>query len=233
MFLTPRDMARLGYLYLNNGLVDGKQIIPAKWIEESKTKYTDGINWGRFFGPLEEVGYGYLWWLAKAGGRDVYFAAGYGSQNIIVIPALNTIIVTTTYSAVDRNTNANQNNSVYHLVANYILPAADGGHETPPYPPPGIIGTRVKNRSLLRTEYIDILQWEPNPLNQGENISKYRIYYYTDESGTMTKVLLVEVDAGTTGYWCRNAPGDNQRTYGIASVTDDNRESIPAAITVR
>lgn len=54
--------------------------------------------------------------------------------------------------------------------------------------------------------------------------------YYT---GAMTKVWLGEVNAGTTEFWCRNVPGDNNRTYGIASVTSGNRESVPAAITVR
>jgi CubicO group peptidase (beta-lactamase class C family) len=233
MYITPRNMARLGYLYLNNGFVDGKQIIPKEWIEESTKRYTDGINWGRFFGSFEEVGYGYLWWLAKAHLYDFYFASGYAGQNIIVIPLLNSIIVTTTHSAVDRNINIDQNNSVFNLIANYVLPAADGDHETPPYPPQEINGTRVENRSLLLTENIDILEWQQNPLNSGESISKYRIYYYTDESGTMTKVLLGEMNAGTTEYWCRNAPGGNPRTYGIASVAYDNRESVPAAITVR
>jgi hypothetical protein len=230
MYFTPRNMARLGYLYLNNGFVDGKQIIPAEWIEESTKRYSDGLSPWQYF---EEFGYGYLWWLAKAGVYDVYFASGWGGQKIVNIPGLNMIIVTSAISNVTYEAAVSQINSVLNLIANYILPAADGDHEPTPYFPTGISGTRVENRSLLRTEYIDVLRWEPNPLNQGENISKYRIYYYTDESGTMTKVLLVEVNAGTTGYWCRNVPGDNNRTYGIASVTYDNRESIPAAITVQ
>jgi CubicO group peptidase (beta-lactamase class C family) len=231
MWLTSRDMARFGYLYLNNGFVDGKQIIPAEWVEESTTNYSSGADWfQRYF---EEWGYGYLWWIAKAHGYDVYLASGHGGQMIVNIPVLNMIIVTTANPYVSAPVSGSQINSVHNLIANYILPAADGHHETPPYPPPGINGTRVENRSLLRTEYIDVLRWETNPLNEVENISKYRIYYYTDESGAMTKVWLGEVNAGTTEYWCRNAPGDNPRTYGISSVTYDNRESVPTAITVR
>jgi CubicO group peptidase (beta-lactamase class C family) len=230
MYFTPRNMARLGYLYLNNGFVDGKQILPEEWVEESTKRYSEGIHWYQYF---EEYGYGYLWWIAKAHGWDVYYAGGHGGQRIINIPGLNMIIVTTANPYVDGPQHVSQINSIHDLIENYILPAADGNHETTPYFPTGISGTRVENRSLLRTEYIDVLRWEPNPLNQGENISKYRIYYYTDESGAMTKVLLVEVNAGTTGYWCRNVPGDNNRTYGIASVTYDNRESVPAAITVQ
>jgi hypothetical protein len=226
-------MARLGYLYLNNGFVDGTQILPAGWVEESIVMYSneDEVVW--FQENFEEFGYGYLWWLAKAHGFEIFFASGHGGQTIVNIPGLNMIVVTTAKSNVTGSESGYQINSVYNLIANYILPAADGDHEPTPYFPTGISGTRVVNRSLLRTEYIDILRWEPNPLNQGEYISKYRIYYYTDESGAMTKVWLDEVNAGTTEYWCRNVPGDNNRTYGIASVTDDNRESVPASITVR
>ncbi len=229
MYFTPRNMARFGYLYLNNGFADGKQIIPAEWIEESTKIYSDGLSPWQYF---KEFGYGYLWWIAEAHGCDVYCAVGYGGQTIINIPGLNMIIVTSAISNVTYDVAASQINSALNLIENYILPAADGNHEPTPYPPSGISGTRVENRSLLMTEYIDILRWEPNPLNQGENISKYRIYYYTDESGTMTKVLLGEVDSGTTEYLCRNAPGGNHRTYGIASVTYDNRESLPAASTI-
>ena len=35
MHFTPRDMARLGYLYMHDGMLDGKQIVPAEWVEES------------------------------------------------------------------------------------------------------------------------------------------------------------------------------------------------------
>src|SRR6266404_7838846 len=35
LFLSPHDMARIGYLYLHNGLWDGKQIIPASWVDRA------------------------------------------------------------------------------------------------------------------------------------------------------------------------------------------------------
>ncbi len=34
--LAPQDMARIGYLYLHNGMWDGKQIIPSSWVERAK-----------------------------------------------------------------------------------------------------------------------------------------------------------------------------------------------------
>src|SRR3972149_7394063 len=40
-YFTPRDMARLGYLYMNNGNINGNQIVPAEWVEQSITNYTN------------------------------------------------------------------------------------------------------------------------------------------------------------------------------------------------
>lgn len=39
IWLTPRDMAKLGELYLNNGVWEGQQIIPADWITKSGETY--------------------------------------------------------------------------------------------------------------------------------------------------------------------------------------------------
>jgi CubicO group peptidase (beta-lactamase class C family) len=233
-YVTPRDLARFGSLYLNRGVLDGHQILPGYWVEESLEDHSEA-----FYSYLEPYGHfecGYMNWRhRRAHGHDVYSTGGHGGQYIVIVPELKMIVVSTAYAFPLDFTQESwrTEGGLFFLIFDDVLPAAVGVSVPPPYPPSGICATRVENRSLLLTENIDILEWQQNPLNSNENISKYRIYYYTDESGTMTKVLLVEVNAGTTEYWCRNAPGDNHRTYGIASVTYDNRESLPAAIIVR
>ena len=86
--LTSRDMAKIGLLYLDKGLWHGKQIIPASWIEES----TKGI-----IVSGEVTSYGYLWKRTKSldGKYNIIFASGTGGQYIILLPELNTVIVTT------------------------------------------------------------------------------------------------------------------------------------------
>ncbi len=92
MFFVPRNMARLGQLYLNNGSIDGEQIIPASWIEESLQDYSDGGIYPRYG---EGLGYGYQWWLETIEGYKTFYAWGHGGQYVINIPALDMIIVTT------------------------------------------------------------------------------------------------------------------------------------------
>ncbi len=80
--LKPRDAAKLGYLWLSNGVWDGKQIVPADWVKASVSAQVHA-------GGLDEYGYG--WWVSK----DAYWAAGRGGRYVKVYPAQNAIVVTT------------------------------------------------------------------------------------------------------------------------------------------
>jgi CubicO group peptidase (beta-lactamase class C family) len=106
--LTPRDMAKLGYLYLHNGMWDGKQIVSAEWIKAatSARARTDSK-------VVSE--YGYQWWLYPA--LDAYTALGRDGQTILVVPKLNLIVVTTALSPVHNH------DGIFNLIEKYIVPA--------------------------------------------------------------------------------------------------------------
>lgn len=92
--MTPRDMAKYGYLILNRGFWDGKQIIPADFVAESvKTQTTFNAN----------AGYGYQsWWTVPLGGY--YYAAGIKGQRIYVMEKRDMVLVTTGNLAEDSQT---------------------------------------------------------------------------------------------------------------------------------
>jgi len=75
LMMRPRDMARFGYLYINNGTWDGQQVIPTSWVSETTQSITDLWEYG---------GYGKLWWTHPTDG--VYAAKGFSGQYIIVCP---------------------------------------------------------------------------------------------------------------------------------------------------
>lgn len=90
--LTARDMARFGLLFAREGRWRWRQIVPAQWVKDSVTPYSDAGNSG---------GYGYMWWVA-ANGKHVpgasipdgsYSARGAGGHYILVIPAYDLVIV--------------------------------------------------------------------------------------------------------------------------------------------
>jgi CubicO group peptidase (beta-lactamase class C family) len=104
--MTPRDMARLGYLMLRNGTWDGQQIVPADWVDRSTTAYhpADGCH-----------DYGYQWWILPDG--EGYMAAGLYDQRIFVLPEADMVVVITADI---------RGESFYHvdgLVNTFILPA--------------------------------------------------------------------------------------------------------------
>lgn len=89
--MTARDLARFGWLYLNEGLWDGERLIPEEWIEESTTPWS----------PVRSgIGYGYMWWVATGNvqlltemGPGSFSARGAGRQAVLVIPAHRLVIV--------------------------------------------------------------------------------------------------------------------------------------------
>lgn len=86
LWLRPRDTAKLGYLYLNAGKWNHRQIVPAEWVADSIRKHV------KAGAPWLSDGYGYHWWVDDQG---YYMALGFGGQFIVVIPDRNLIMVTT------------------------------------------------------------------------------------------------------------------------------------------
>lgn len=76
--LTPRDMARFGFLYLNHGKWDQKQVISEEWIMASLS--------------MNSNNYGYLWWLKDENNLVSFSALGAGGNVICCIPGKDVVI---------------------------------------------------------------------------------------------------------------------------------------------
>ena len=92
---TARDVAKFGLLYLNDGVYEGKQIVPADWVRESLQTYSTGLYGDRLGSYFRDIGYGYLWWSARAGRHHFNYAWGHGGNLIILLDELDMVIVTT------------------------------------------------------------------------------------------------------------------------------------------
>lgn len=76
LLLVPRDMARIGQLYLDGGKYRGRQLVPKRWVDASTRAGAFGKN--EVYGS-----YGYLW-FSRPGGNDAFVAVGFGGQYIYV-----------------------------------------------------------------------------------------------------------------------------------------------------
>jgi len=112
--MRPHDMAKIGYLYLNNGRWEDKQIIPSEWIAASTREHITGTLMD---------GYGYQWWTRNDG---VYLALGYAGQFIFVVPELDLVASVTS--------NLIQNTRVPIQLLDDIIQAARSSTSLPPNP---------------------------------------------------------------------------------------------------
>lgn len=93
LYLTARDMARFGLLYLNDGVHDGQQIVPAQWVKDSLATYSEDAWKHRIGRNYRDIGYGYQWWSARAGAHRFNFAWGHGGQQIALVKEHDMVIV--------------------------------------------------------------------------------------------------------------------------------------------
>lgn len=89
LYLHPRDMARIGYLYLRRGQWNGRQLLPAAWVEQ-------------VFHPTVDMGFGSAapafkyangWWSIPS--KRAYFTAGFNRQLIVVLPDIDVVVAVT------------------------------------------------------------------------------------------------------------------------------------------
>jgi CubicO group peptidase (beta-lactamase class C family) len=111
LHMRPRDMAKLGLLYVNEGQWKGKQVISREWVIASLSRHS----------VVRGTDYGYLWWrqwLNVNGTRvEGVTAKGNGGQRIYLWPSLDLLVVIT-------GSSYNEQSPSDEIQIKYILPAA-------------------------------------------------------------------------------------------------------------
>jgi len=104
-YATARDFARFGLLYYNNGMWNGEQLLPENWVKESIQPAPAN----------KQKRYGYQFWLNGSDDKDpskhwfpdapadMYFADGFGGQNVFIIPSKKLIVVRLGVKTIDEN----------------------------------------------------------------------------------------------------------------------------------
>lgn len=105
IYATARDYARFGLLYYNNGIWNGERILPEDWVKQTITPPTANKN----------KNYGFQFWLngyvKEDRSRrwypdlppDMFFADGYGGQDIYIIPSKGLVVVRLGLNVIDEN----------------------------------------------------------------------------------------------------------------------------------
>ena len=101
LYLKPEDLAKIGYLFLKDGIWEGRRILPEGWVKESVTPRVELAS--------SKTRYGYKWWLLPyKEGKYAITGLGYGGQRLIIIPEKELIAVFTGWNIYDKpSLNAN------------------------------------------------------------------------------------------------------------------------------
>lgn len=115
LFMKPRDVAKLGLLYLSNGDWEDQSIIDNEWVEESTTFQVETRDSHKrdFF-----VGYGYQWFFLSELPFNTYCAYGAYGHFLLVVKDLDLICVTSGSIPLDQHKRA-----IYNIFKNYIIPS--------------------------------------------------------------------------------------------------------------
>ena len=83
LYLSATDLAKIGYLYLHDGMWDGRRVLPAGWVKDATARHAQPTSpaWG----------YGYQWWITARGREDIWAGRGFGGQYLVVIPSCDIV----------------------------------------------------------------------------------------------------------------------------------------------
>lgn len=116
LHLRPRDMAKIGQLFLNGGEYDGVRVVSSEWVRESTRAHVRNTG---------SPDYGFQWWCGDYRSSDgivtTFLASGHGGQAIYVFPTLDMVVVLV--NQVFDNPFGDVNNMA--ILGNHVLPAAD------------------------------------------------------------------------------------------------------------
>ncbi len=79
LYLEAEQLAKIGYLYLHDGVWEGKRLLEEGWVEAATARQVEAVN-------SRGWGYGYQWWRTDQEGVEVWSGLGFGGQYLFVLP---------------------------------------------------------------------------------------------------------------------------------------------------
>lgn len=118
LYLRPHDLAKIAYLFLRNGVWDGKVIVEPEWVKASVAPAVTASGAG--------VKYGLKWWLYPYGtsGAVAWGGSGFGGQRPLILPEHDLIIVVTGWGILPGGTSLSVRTLIDRIVGAMVDPAA-------------------------------------------------------------------------------------------------------------
>ncbi len=210
LHLHPRDMAKIGYLWLNQGMWDGRRLISADWMSQATQAHAKSGS--------DEYGYGF--WIRS--GVGLYEALGRGGQRITVVPSKNIVVVFTgggsdpgevgkfLLAAIKTDQPLPENQTAFAQLTAAVKRAAAAPPSKAPTPPP----------SLAREISGKVFQFDENPAGLKELALTFR-------PGVEATVRLAFADNRFTDQLVSARPVGLD---GVSRVSPNGRFGLPVGV---
>ena len=219
LFLLPRDMAKIGYLYLHNGEWEGRQLLPSGWADVLSHRT---VNTHASYDP--RMSYSNFFWILPD--QHVYIASGKNGQDIAVFPDLDIVAVTTARKYVS-----------FRALANDVASAVKSDAALPPNP-----GSEGQLASAIR----DAATEKPTPVSPTPDIAsaisgktykfpanelglKSFMLFFTDQNPHIEYELYLANPAGASIKYNQPIGLNGLYSRGLSTLSDPYPGSIPAA----
>jgi CubicO group peptidase (beta-lactamase class C family) len=119
LYLSAHSLARIGYLFLREGLWGDERIISEEWVRASTSPVVTDI---RPDNDRRDSGYGYQWWVPEHDGETttIFAGNGYGGQFLMVAPAYDVLVVFNAWNIHEQTELAS-----WRALQDRIIPAID------------------------------------------------------------------------------------------------------------
>lgn len=115
LFLSSRDLLKIGQLLLDKGRYKGEQIVSEEWVDKMLTPIVEGVPAEDIL-PADTLNYSFYMWHLQYKNIDINYAYGRGGQCIYLVPEYNICVVT---SAIDKERSDSFRNIVYDVIDIY------------------------------------------------------------------------------------------------------------------
>ncbi len=192
--VRTEDIARFGQLYLQKGIWQGRQLIPAAWVDEATARQVANGS-----SPKSDwdQGYGYQFWRSR---HNAYRGDGAFGQYCLVLPELDAVVAITS--------GVRDMQAVLNLVWDKLLPAFK------PDPLPEDVAAQRK----LETKLAGLTVRQPSGQPSAPLAAKVSGKWYAfPENDRGIQAVALDVSAGSPALLVRTAGGESRTPMGIGS----------------
>ena len=184
LYLTSREMAKFGQLFLQEGVWEGEQLVSKEWVQESTSEHMpENVDFVYSVRPPRD--YGYLWWIHDG----FYIASGLHGQRIFVNPENDYVLVFTSLDVTQQGANDLHDSVLDGNFVGWESPMAQFYKRSVPYFGLLLISFAIANFAFLKYGFYQKIKTRDN--DQEIALTSFSLSFYSVFMGFLTTLSII------------------------------------------